>query len=289
MPRSSLPDMATDDPLPALAADLLGHPVDPAATRRIDEGTTAHVLMLTDGRVVHAARNAAGADALARQASILPVLPADLPCPRLLAVRPGGSLTTACPGQPLTRRHLLALPESRRTKLLTDLAGILARLHAVPVAPDWPAAHPPADPEWWDRFFAAIETRLMPRLIGSLRHEARAMMAACRRHPLRPLNRLIHGDLHPDHILADPGQDRITGLIDFGAAGPGDPAIDLAALLYNYGDAVLAPLLQAWPEAATLRPRADAYAASYEWQWALHPDPDWRLFALGAAKGFQPI
>lgn len=280
MSRSSLPDSA---------ADLLGYPVDLKDARVIEEGTSARVLILADGTVIHLARDAAGAAALARQAAILPHLPVTLPCPRLLAARPDCSLSSFRPGRPLTRRTLLALQPEQRTRVLRDLASLLAQLHAVPVQAGWPAAQPPADPDWWERFFVAVETRLVPRLIGSLQSEARAMIAACRRHPLQPLGQLIHGDLHPDHILIAEDGERISGLIDFGAAGPGDPAIDLAALLYNYGEDVLAPLMAAWPDAAGLRPRADAYAASYEWQWALHPNPDWRLFALGAAKGFRPI
>jgi len=37
-----------------------------------------------------------------------------------------------------------------------------------------------------------------------------------------------HGDLQPDHVFVE--GDRVTGVIDWSAAGPGDPALDVAVL-----------------------------------------------------------
>jgi len=42
----------------------------------------------------------------------------------------------------------------------------------------------------------------------------------------------IHGDLQPDHVLVD--GDRVTGVIDWSAAGPGDPALDVAVLTLGH-------------------------------------------------------
>jgi aminoglycoside 2''-phosphotransferase len=43
---------------------------------------------------------------------------------------------------------------------------------------------------------------------------------------------LIHHDLGPEHILCDPHQARITGIIDWGDVTLGDPALDFAGLSY---------------------------------------------------------
>ncbi|MFC6847283.1 phosphotransferase [Streptomyces caelestis] len=41
-----------------------------------------------------------------------------------------------------------------------------------------------------------------------------------------PAEALVHGDLGPGHLLAQDGA--LTGVIDFGDAHIGDPAVDLA-------------------------------------------------------------
>lgn len=42
--------------------------------------------------------------------------------------------------------------------------------------------------------------------------------------------RFIHNDICPDHVLLEPGQRRITALLDFGDAALGDPALDFVML-----------------------------------------------------------
>ncbi|MGV9677832.1 phosphotransferase [Nocardia sp. NPDC003482] len=49
--------------------------------------------------------------------------------------------------------------------------------------------------------------------------------------PGLPADTVVHGDLGPDHVLVE--GDRLTGVIDFGDAHVGDPAIDLAWALYG--------------------------------------------------------
>lgn len=40
----------------------------------------------------------------------------------------------------------------------------------------------------------------------------------------------LHNDLCPDHVLIDPEDQRVTGLLDFGDAAVGDPALDFVML-----------------------------------------------------------
>lgn len=53
---------------------------------------------------------------------------------------------------------------------------------------------------------------------------------------------LIHGDLAPYHVLHDPQSGRLTGVLDFGVAGLGDPAVDLGCLLAGWGEKYTAEL-----------------------------------------------
>jgi aminoglycoside 2''-phosphotransferase len=47
--------------------------------------------------------------------------------------------------------------------------------------------------------------------------------------------RLIHRDLGSPHILWDSAHQVITGIIDWGDATVGDPAVDLAGILNDFG------------------------------------------------------
>jgi aminoglycoside 2''-phosphotransferase len=46
---------------------------------------------------------------------------------------------------------------------------------------------------------------------------------------------LIHGDLGAEHLLVDPHSDRLVGVIDWGDACVGDPALDFTGLLASFG------------------------------------------------------
>lgn len=58
---------------------------------------------------------------------------------------------------------------------------------------------------------------------------------------------LIHGDLGCYHVLFDSNKKVINGIIDFGTSGMGSPAIDLAALLDNHGEALLKQMSKYYP------------------------------------------
>ena len=47
---------------------------------------------------------------------------------------------------------------------------------------------------------------------------------------------LKHGDFGPSNILFDEEKQTVTGVIDFGSSGMGDPAYDFAGLLSGYGE-----------------------------------------------------
>lgn len=79
---------------------------------------------------------------------------------------------------------------------------------------------------------------------------------------------LVHGDLHPAHVLVDDGQ-RVTGLLDWTEAHIGDPATDFAILYATMGAGPLGALLKRY-EAAGGRtwPRMRAHIVE---TWAAYP------------------
>lgn len=59
---------------------------------------------------------------------------------------------------------------------------------------------------------------------------------------------LIHGDLHPGHILVDE-KERVCGLLDWTEAECGDPAADFTAFYTVFGEEALSELLEQYAQA----------------------------------------
>ncbi len=99
---------------------------------------------------------------------------------------------------------------------------------------------------------------------------------------------LVHGDLASYHLLVDPAERRLVAVIDFGTAGIGDPAVDVATLLHVFGESLVAPHLreQGGLDEATLQ-RARFWCATLDLQLALlglrHDDPSLLVAHAGAA------
>ena len=98
---------------------------------------------------------------------------------------------------------------------------------------------------------------MLPLLPAPLRSEGAALLTRMAVPPAEP--RLVHGDLGPAHIrVAD---DAVTGVIDWGDCGVGDPALDLAWTLYGAGPAFAGALETAYS--------ADARACARARDWHL--------------------
>ena len=79
----------------------------------------------------------------------------------------------------------------------------------------------------------------------------------------------IHGDLGQRHILFDPRQSCITGVLDFGVAGVGDPAQDLAVILNCYGESFVRRMARFAPEIRGMMDRARFMSGIAEPHWVL--------------------
>lgn len=203
------------------------------------------------------------------------------------------------PGEPLTRTRLLRLSGPARRAVLTELLTFLRQLHAVSRDEVATAGIGPSDAtrtrEDWLAFAGQVEGRLFPLLMRHQREAFLDLFGPVRRGELDLgyTPRLIHGDLGVYHVLFDPDAGRLSGIIDFGTAGLGDPALDLAVLLGNYGESLVAEVLPASPELAQHLDRARFWVGTLEWQWALAGVVDGRtafaLAHLGGARDVLPI
>jgi aminoglycoside phosphotransferase (APT) family kinase protein len=155
----------------------------------------------------------------AREAALLAVVAprVSLPVPAVRFAGDGVLAYRLLGGRPLLGR---AAPAG----LARPLGRFLRELHAIP---DAPAAVEDADPgEWLDGLDGPEE------MLRVLRDSVPA--PAVRRV-------LTHADLGAEHILEEGGA--ITGIIDWGDAVVGDPALDFARLYRDFGPAFLGDVL----------------------------------------------
>lgn len=100
-----------------------------------------------------------------------------------------------------------------------------------------------------------MAVEVVPLLPSRLRGRGEALLERLSVPPPSP--RLVHGDLGPQHILVV--GDEVTGVIDWGDCGVGDPALDLAWTRYGAGAAFARALEAAYA------PDEDVLARGLDW------------------------
>ena len=166
---------------------------------------------------------------------LAPLLPLPVPVARIVSE------------DPLTVRHALIVGEAcsgTSAEHGRAVGAFLRVLHSVD--PDEAVRHGANDAA--ASFADAQEIRdrmaveVLPLLPASVRGPGEALLTRLREPPPDP--RLRHGDLGPQHILV--AGDRVTGVIDWGDCGVGDPALDLAWTRYGAGPDFAAALVAAY-------------------------------------------
>ncbi len=263
-------------------------------TFEINRDGLANEVVVVNGEYVYRfAREAEWARAAMRSElgileQVRPRLPVAVPEPFYEAE--GAVAYRYLPGEPLTLDLLTALPQPARAELAAQLGACLRALHETPLLDSTPATTAPVTASAWARIRAEVEAKVYPLMLGHQREWAARlfdeMLADPGNFDYPP--RLIHGDLGPYHILYDRASNRITGLIDFGVAGGGDPANDVGLFLQVYGGKFVELILKDYAEARSWLRRARFYAQAIELQWALNGlrsgDAQWFVAHLGGAR-----
>jgi aminoglycoside 2''-phosphotransferase len=149
--------------------------------------------------------------------------------------------------------------------------------------------------EDWLNFYADLERELFPLLMAHAREWVERLFTPLRdgRLSLNHQPALIHGDLGPYHLLYDPEAQRVSGVIDFGTAGLGDPAVDFACVIDGLGETFLRRMLPHYPGIVGALDRARFLAGTLALQWALHGlrsgDRSWFVSHIGRARDVWSI
>lgn len=170
-------------------------------------------------------------------------------------------------GEPLWRGTFRMIDSQEVVRRLAgQVAGFLKALHGVTVAEPLRGELPLHDTYEEN---ADLYARMREKLFGYMRPDAREWATGHFEGFLDDMSNfeyepvLKHGDFGPSNILFDKEQRIVTGVIDFGSAGIGDPAYDFAGLLSGYGEGFIAYCADVYPEVKTLMGRIRFYQGTF--------------------------
>lgn len=175
------------------------------------------------------------------------------------------------PGQPLTRESVSIMSNDEQRHIAAQLGKFLHSLHAISVE-SIRALLPNNDLRTeWRTMYKEIQMKLFPYMRPDARETVRCHFESYLENSenFEFTSALIHGDFGTTNLLIAPGTADITGVIDFGAARIGDPAIDFAGLLAQYGEDFLSACRHTYPNLDEMLPRSRFYAGTFALQEAL--------------------
>ena len=154
------------------------------------------------------------------------------------------------PGDLLWREGFAQISDEETVdRLATDIASFLLRLHAIPVSRVDIPQQPSDSQDGWRELFNRIQTVVYPRLTAEGREwttqQFDAFLEDDDQFPFSSV--LRHGDMGMSNILYSAEQGRFVGVVDFGHAGIGDPAVDFAGLYVCYGESFLKRCARVYP------------------------------------------
>jgi aminoglycoside 2''-phosphotransferase len=200
------------------------------------------------------------------------------------------------PGQPLTLKRVSALDEKTQATIAEQVGAFLYRLHTTNISKvDWelPVTRAPVKRENWLDLQARARAKIVPLLQGYQVEWFEDLFAGVLENSSAATYTpaLIHGDLASYHFLFDEQAGKLSGVIDFGMAGLGDPASDIGGLINIYGESFVKKMRTVYPTLDDYLPRARFYAQLLELQWTLlgleTGETFWFTAHLGSARDIQ--
>jgi aminoglycoside 2''-phosphotransferase len=262
-------------------------------TARSTRGQFNDILIINDELVFRFPRSPHAAETMAKEVVILRALQGQV---SLAIPMPSHYVQDERTGKPVLMGYRVIRGSSLTVGDLTEAGGrvasqvatFLRELHAIPLKSiplELPVAETAAD---WNDLFNRIRENLYPFMRSDARREVdrsfEKYLGELRHFTFHP--RLRHGDFGATNILFDRTVPTVTGIIDFGSAGPGDPAQDIGALLATLGRPFVDKMAVFYPETEAMLARATFFVRTYALQQALSAlrDGDRELFEDGISR-----
>ena len=174
-------------------------------------------------------------------------------------------------------------------KIAAELSTFLYELHHIPtkiIIPITPTLHDTR--QEWVTMYGRIKENLFNYMRRDSCHKVAQQFEYYLDNPslycFEPV--LRHGDFGTGNIIYDPVNRSIVGIIDFGSAGLGDPAVDFAGLLSSYGERFYEQCAESYPEMQLAFKRVQFYYGTFALQEALFgiENDDQQAFRNGIAE-----
>jgi aminoglycoside 2''-phosphotransferase len=197
-------------------------------------------------------------------------------------------------GKALQWFEIAQLSEKEQDRLAEQIATFLRQMHTIPMQQVVEAEIKPSvtnrTQERWLKLYEDVQRELFPHLMAFQKEWVHYHFAPLVSNPTRMdcQHTMMNGDLGSYHLLYNPESKRLNGVIDFGTAGIGDPACDIACLLDQFGIPFIERISKFYDVTAYLE-RARFWAGTMWLQWALgglrYPDePSWFFVHIGRAR-----
>ncbi|HEX9038500.1 MAG TPA: phosphotransferase [Ktedonobacterales bacterium] len=268
----------------ALAVFRASNPGEAVAqVETITRGWDSLALLVNAHWLLRVARRPEVDASLRLEARLLPVIAtavAPIQVPRFTLARlddePAVAGYAVIRGQSLTSATLAGASEARVAALAGQIAAFLTALHSIPAArvagasvplasvADWRAEY--AEFRAWARVAAA--PLLAPRLRVGLERLWSNYLDSPGSFAFAPA--LVHRDLAPEHVLLA-ADGALAGVIDWGDAAYGDPAIDFAGFLHDLGEPFARQVIAGWRGARAAGETADTLLARARFYARLAP------------------
>jgi aminoglycoside 2''-phosphotransferase len=240
-----------------------------------------NVVILANGEwVFRYPLHADAADSLSREISVLRTihgrLPVPTPNPEIVVDVQGLDWQVmgypAIEGEALSRDSIAAFSAESMTKLGKVLGRFMRTLHSTPASRFSSTEQLNRDSiEHWERLSSDARKFLKPRVESSDWKRVNRKLGKS----IEKISRLEfesvlrHGDFGSGNFLFD-RQSQLSGVLDFGSAGFGDPAIDIAGVIATDPSGnLLDRVVSAYPAADEMIDRARIYRETFALQHAL--------------------
>ncbi|MDP5276516.1 phosphotransferase family protein [Chengkuizengella axinellae] len=179
-------------------------------------------------------------------------------------------------GSPLWREELSNIKDVNLfKKLASQLATFLFEVHSIPlheINPIFKHQKQKGIRTEVEELFENIQNRLYSFMRKDAKENITHMFEVFLNNPnnLEMNLTLIHGDFGASNILWDSFYGEISGIIDFGGSGIGDPAYDFSGLLSSYGETFFQLCIEQYPNGNEISDRVSFYKKTFALQEALH-------------------
>ena len=245
------------------------------------EGQYNDLLIINDQLIFRFPKFEAGLITLRREVGLLELLQGwltlSIPNPVYLSrnTKTIGKIFMGYPkiqGEPLWHPRFQSIKDQQvLEKMASQLATFLRELHTIPV--DHLEFELPINdlPQDWAKMYEEIRhylfSKMRPDARDMVSEHFESFLSDSEEHPFEPT--LRHGDFGSGNILYDQQDQSISGIIDFGSAGLGDPAVDIAAAM-TFGESFFNRYYVSYPGITALIKRANFYKGTFAIQEALY-------------------